>query len=195
MYRFRNQEISPTLQFPKARTVTLINCSRDGVDRILTPSIFPNIEEVHYLSAHPGQVDIYRRFSKPISWVFPNSHYIFYKCMIEAGMGRVENKLISSYIYSIDQNQNHTDLNIPHYGLTAGNSYRVRLHHYLRYQHYPLITEIDHDHYYGEPHPHDCRDTYDTLPFFLQNYIERTFFDNVLDECDKEEQVIKNKIL
>ena len=38
IYQLGNQKISPTLQFPRARTVTLINCSREGVNRILTPS-------------------------------------------------------------------------------------------------------------------------------------------------------------
>ena len=197
MYQFGNQPISSTLQFPNARTVTLINCSREGVERILTPSIFPNIEEVHYLSAHPGQVDIYQRFSKPISWIFPNSQYIFYKCMIEAGVGRVENRLISTYVHSVGlhHNQIHMDLNIPQYGLTISDTYRVRLHHYLRYQHYPLITELDHDHFYGEPHPLDPRDTNDIRPFFLQDYVDRMFFDAIMDECEKEEKAIKNKIL
>lgn len=193
MYQFGNQPISPTLQFPNARTVTLINCSREGVNRILTPSIFPNIEEVHYLSAHPGQVDIYQRFSKPISWIFPNSQYIFYKCMIEAGVGRVENRLISAYVHSVGlhYNQIHMDLSIPQYGLTIGDPYRVRLHHYLRYQHYPLITELDHDRFYGEPRPFDSHDMH---PFFLQDYVDRTFFDAIMNECEKEEITIKNKI-
>lgn len=196
IYQFGNQQISPTLQFPNARTVTLINCSREGVNRILTPSIFPNMREVHYLSAHPGQVDIYQRFSRPISWVFPNSDYIFYKCMIEAGLGRVENRLISTYIRSVDlhQNQISTDLNIPQYGLTNGGPYRARLHHYLRYQRYPLTSELEHDHLHGEPEPIDCDDTYDVRSSFLQDYTEHIFFNAILEDCDREEKIIKNKI-
>jgi hypothetical protein len=193
IYQLGNQPLSSTLQFPNARTVTLINCSREGVHRILTPSIFPNIGEVHYLSAHPGQVDIYQRFSRPISWIFPNSHYIFYKCMIEAGMGRVENRLISTYIHSVEQYHRrlHADLCIPQYGLTIGEPYRERLHHYLRYQHYPLHSELEHDHLHGEPQPFDCHNTYDIRPTFLQDYMDRTFFDAILDECEKEEKALK----
>ena len=196
IYQFGNQKISPTLQFPHARTVTLINCSREGVNRILTPSIFPNMREVHYLSAHPGQVDIYQRFSRPISWIFPNSDYIFYKCMIEAGWGRVENRLISTYIHSVDQDhkQIYMDLCIPQYGMTIGESYRVRLHHYLRYQHYPLTSDLEHDHFYGEPEPFDCHDVYDTRSPFLQDYTDSVFFNAMMNECEKEEIAIKNKI-
>ena len=189
IYQFGNQKISSTLQFPQARTVTLINCSRDGVNRILTPSIFPNMREIHYLSAHPGQVDIYQRFSRPITWIFPNSDYIFYKCMIEAGLGRVENRLISTYIQSVDQ-----DLCIPQYGMTIGEPYRARLHHYLQYQHYPFTSELDHDHLYGEPEPFDCHDVYDTRHPFLQDYTNSVFFNAIMDECEKEEIAIKNKI-
>jgi len=196
MYQVKNQQISPTLQFPHARIVTLINCSREGVNRILTPSIFPNMREVHYLSAHPGQIDIYQRFSKSISWVFPNSHYIFYKCMIEAGLGRVENRLISTYIHSVEQykNQLHADLYIPEYGMTAGKSYRKRLHHYLQYQHYPFTSELEHDHLHGEPEPFDCHDTYDAYPSLLQDYMDDMFFDAILKECEKEEKAIKNNM-
>ena len=197
IYQFGNQKISPTLQFPHARTVTLINCSREGVNRILTPSIFPNMCEVHYLSAHPGQVDIYQRFSRPISWIFPNSDYIFYKCMIEAGLGRVENRLISTYIDSIDQDQKkiYADLCLPGYGLTIGEPYRERLHHYLRYQHYPLTSDLEHDYIHGEPEPLDCHNLYDTRPTFLQDYTDSIFFNAIMEECEKEEIAMKNKIL
>jgi hypothetical protein len=195
IYQFGNQPLSPTLQFPNARTVTLINCSREGVNRILTPSIFPHIEEVHYLSAHPGQVDIYQRFTYPLSWVFPNSTYIFYKCMIEAGWGRVENRLISTYINSVDRDQKqiYAELCLPHYGMTIGEPYRTRLHHYLRYQHYPLTSELEHDHFHGEPQSFDCQD--DTRPPLLQDYTDSVFFNAIMEECEKEEKAIKNKIL
>jgi len=195
IYQFGNQKISPTLQFPHARTVTLINCSREGVHRILTPSIFPNMREVHYLSAHPGQVDVYQRFSRPISWIFPNSHYIFYKCMIEAGLGRVENRLISTYINSVDRDQKqiYAELCLPDYGMTMGEPYRVRLHHYLRYQHLPLTSQLDHDHIHGEPY--DCHNLYDTRPPFLQDYTDSIFFNAIMEECEKEEIAMKNKIL
>ena len=183
IYQFKNQTISPTLQFPNARTVTLINCSREGVNRILTPSIFPNIDEVHYLSAHPGQVDIYQRFPKLISWIFPNSEYIFYKCMIEAGLGYVDNRLISNYIYSVDQSG--ANLYIPQYGLTIGESYCKRLHHYLRYQHYPIQSEID---------QFDEELFYSATSPFLQEYVERAFYNIIMNNCKKEEKaLIKNK--
>ena len=194
IYQFGNQKISPTLQFPHARTVTLINCSREGVNRILTPSIFPNMREVHYLSAHPGQVNIYERFSRPISWIFPNSDYIFYKCMIEAGLGRVENRLISTYINSVDRDQKqiYAELCLPDYGFTVGEPYRLRLHHYLQYQHHPLTSELDHDHIHGEPS--DCHNLHDTRPIFLQDYTDSIFFNAIMEECKKEEIAIKNKI-
>ncbi len=191
IYQFRNRIISPTLQFPNARTATLINCSREGVNRILRPDIFPNLEEVHYLSAHPGQMDIYQRFSRPITWVFPNSNYIFYQCMIEAGLGHVDDQLISTYIQSASRNRFgiYADLILPQYGITTGEAYRSRLHHYLRYQHYPFTSEIDHDH--SEPYPYDC--IHDIRPSYLKDYTDHIFFNTIMEECKKEEKVIKNK--
>jgi hypothetical protein len=116
--------------------------------------------------------------------------------MIEAGWGRVENRLISTYIHSVDQDhkQIYTDLCIPQYGMTIGESYRVRLHHYLRYQHYPLTSDLEHDHFYGEPEPFDCHDVYDTRSPFLQDYTDSVFFNAMMNECEKEEIAIKNKI-
>ena len=115
--------------------------------------------------------------------------------MIEAGLGRVENRLISSYIHSVDQDQNqiYADLCLPHYGMTIGEPYRTRLHHYLRYQHYPLTSELEHDHLHGEPEPFDCQD--DTRLPFLQDYTDSIFFNAIMEECEKEEKAIKNKML
>lgn len=117
--------------------------------------------------------------------------------MIEAGWGRVENRLISTYINSAyrDQNQIYVELCLPHYGLTMGEPYRKRLYHYLRYQHCPLTSELEHDHLHGEPEPFDCHNLYDTRPPFLQDYTDSVFFNAMMEECEKEEKAIKNKIL
>ena len=189
MYQFRNQIISPTLQFPNARIVTLINCSRTGIDRILRPDIFPNLEEIHYLSAHPGKVDIYQRFSKPISWVFPNTEYNFYNYMMEAGLGRVNHQLISTYIRSVSRNRFgiYAELILPQYGITNSEVYRTRLHHYLLYQHHPFTSEINHN--LDEPYPYDC--THDIRPSYLKDYTDYIFFNGIMEECKKEEKAIK----
>jgi hypothetical protein len=115
--------------------------------------------------------------------------------MIEAGLGRVENRLIATYINSMDRDQKqiYAELCLPNYGFTLGEPYRMRLHHYLQYQHHPLTSEIDHDHIHGEPY--DCHNLHDTRPPFLQDYTDSIFFNGIMEECEKEEIAIKNKIL
>jgi hypothetical protein len=112
--------------------------------------------------------------------------------MIEAGWGRVENRLISTYINSVDRDQKqiYAELYLPHYGITMGEPYRMRLHHYLHYQRYPLTSELEHDYLHGEPEPFDCQD--DTRSPFLQDYTDSVFFNALMEECEKEEKAINH---
>ena len=133
LYQLCKKPVPPTLFFPKVKTVSLINCSSTGISNILRPSIFPNLDEVHYLSAHPGRFDLHIQFQKPISWVFPNLRYAFYQCMIEAGHGRVENQLISTYIQQFVKFPRRTEMMIylPGYDVIAGSEYARHLRQYL----------------------------------------------------------------
>ena len=130
MFRLGAHPVYPTLSFPHVRTVALIDCSPNGIRQILTHRRFPHLKTVHYLSAHPGRVDIYNRFSQRIDWVFPNQKHPFYGCMIEAGKGRVDPKLIRTYIYDVQGEE--VELNLPGYGVYSGRSYHTKLLRYLQ---------------------------------------------------------------
>lgn len=127
---------SASITFPKATTVSIIRCSPTVIPSLLTPERFPNLKTVHYLSGHPGKVDLYRRFMSPVNWVFPNQEHDFYTRMIEAGKGRVNPDLISSYVvrqtYLRDRpHRMEFDLHIPGLDIMGGIQYRTLLYRYL----------------------------------------------------------------
>ena len=119
---------SPSLYFPNVSTLALIRCSEEGVHTILKPTIFPNLKRIHYLSLHPGDPAIYKRFPKSVSWVFPTRPYHFYDCMVSAGLGKKDPTLISTYIASskLINEQMEFDLHIPEYGILDGEVYRAQ---------------------------------------------------------------------
>jgi len=205
LYRISSkQTYFPTLFFPQATTVTLIHCSRNAVERLLNPVIFPNLSTVHYLSANPGKVDLYNRFNKPVRWLFPNRDYAFYNCMIEAGHGRVENRLIRNYIYNMRHytNRIEVDLNLPGYGVCTGSDYHKQLRSYLEFFYMPSYrdqylpefsletTDVDPFDY----HPHfDCGDASNSLDYVLKEQMEKAFFKEIMKDCEKEDRNIIKK--
>jgi len=190
-YKIGAQPFHPRLSFPNATTATLIHCSRAGVDRLLSPSFFPNLRTVHYLSAHPGIVDVYRRFSKPINWLFPNRIYGFYNAMIEAGYGHVENQLIRSYVHQFDLNG--AQLNIPGYGLHDAAAYHKQLLHYL--QNLPVSSSkplLPDENEFDNPH-FECGGSQGSVHEYIQQRMESEFFQSLMDACEKEEKNLMNK--
>lgn len=139
MYKLGSHYIPNNVIFPKAETVTLINCNRNGILNILTPTIFPNLSKVNYLSADPGDFKIYERFSDNNKWVFPNKSYDFYDFMVKSGRGKKDNDLIKEYVASkkIVDGKNgfdisfHFELNIPGFGITDGEWWRSQFYEYL----------------------------------------------------------------
>jgi hypothetical protein len=205
LYQLCKKPVSPTLFFPKVKTVALIHCSSVGISNILRPSIFPNLSEVHYLSAHPGRFDLHTQFKSPVSWVFPNLRYAFYQCMIEAGHGRVENQLISTYIHEFVKFPRGAKMmiHLPGYDVVKGSDYSRYLQRYLyppKYHHQSYSTEISQ--YYSNqydsqprlfdnPYPYfDCGSTEHSFSTFFRQQLEREFMDCILEECEEE---IKNK--
>jgi hypothetical protein len=191
LYKIGSQPFTPQLSFPNATTATLIHCSREGVNRLLSPSFFPNLKTVHYLSAHPGQIDVYRRFSKPIHWLFPNRTYGFYNAMIEAGHGHVENRLIRSYVHHFDSNE--IQLNLPGYGLYDAGIYHKQLLRYL--QHLPVSSSeppLPDENEFDNPH-FECGGAQGSVHEYFQERMECDFFKSILDDCEKEEKNIMNK--
>lgn len=135
-----NIRIPSTLQFPNAKTATLINCSREGVFQILTPHAFPNLQTIQYISAHPGQFQIYKRFSDTVQWILPDKSYEFYETLVHLKKGHKDsalinrcllNKRILDGISPFDVTYEF-DLNLPDVGVVAGDVYKKAFDQYCK---------------------------------------------------------------
>lgn len=139
LYKLGTHYIPNNIIFPKADTLTLINCNRNGILNILTPTIFPNLSRVNYLSTDPGDFKIYERFDDKIKWAFPNKTYDFYDFMVKTGRGTKDLELIKTYVTNkriIDGKNGFDisfqfDLNIPGYGIIDGDWWRSQFYEYL----------------------------------------------------------------
>ena len=139
VYKLGSHYIPDTVIFPKAESLTLINCSRHGILNILKPTIFPNLEKVNYISTDPGDFKIYERFNDKIKWTFPNKPYEFYDFMVKSGRGTKDQQLIKKYVANkkiIDGKNGfdisfHFDLNIPGFGIIDGEWWRSQFYEYL----------------------------------------------------------------
>ena len=201
LYQIGNGKLAvpASLFFPMARTVTLIHCTPEGVSGILQPSIFPNLDQVHYLSAHPGSFDIHKRFRKPITWLFPNYQYDFYRCMIEAGFGKVENRLIRTYIHKFTEYSNgfQVDINLPGIGYTDGMWYKQQIQNYFSQKklHTCLVQTVPDEYSYlytpnpyvfDEPDPYfECGSPQDSIHAYVQQNMEADFFKHIMKDVKK----------
>jgi hypothetical protein len=177
-------KISPDLFFPRANIVTVIHCEPAMISALLQPAIFPRLDEIHYLSADPGSMEMHRRFSR-VKWLFPNVRHAFYRNMIEAGYGRVENRLIRTYVH--DFQNGAMQLNLPGYGMVYGDWYRQQLQKYLSQpipadsvpHEFSYLMNPDHPFEYGDPHV-DSGGTEHSLHAFLQQKREKEVMDYLL---------------
>ena len=164
LYKLGNHSIPKSVIFPKTHTLTLINCNHNGILNIFSPSIFPNLTNVNYLSADPGDFKIYERFNDKLKWVFPNKTYEFYDFMVKTGRGKKSQELIKNYVTNkkiIDGKNGFDisfefDLNIPEYGIVNGDWWRSQFYEYL--VHLQNIDKYSNCMYPGEvptlPHHH-----------------------------------------
>ncbi len=139
LYKLGNHYIPDNVRFPNAKTLTLINCNRGGILDIFTPTIFPNLTNVNYLSADPGDFKLYERYNDTLKWAFPNKTYEFYDFMVKTGRGKKDPELIKKYLTNkkiIDGKNGFDisfefDLNIPEYGIVNGEWWRSQFYEYL----------------------------------------------------------------
>ena len=127
-YKF-NGSYRITGLFPNVTILTLINCTQ--IQSILQPSVFPNLRKINYLSSAPIEPIQSKLETK---WVFPSGNHVFYRCMIEAGVGQVDHELVPTYIDSMKRAEDGlTDITlyIPDYGLINGENYEYYLTSYL----------------------------------------------------------------
>jgi len=196
LYRLCKKPVPPTLFFPKVKTVALIHCSGAGISNILRPSIFPNLGEVHYLSAHPGQFDLHTRFQPSVSWVFPNLRYAFYDCMVQAGQGRVENQLICTYIHQFIKFHRGVEMmiHLPGYDVVKGSEYTRHLRPYLYQSNLYQSYSNEISQYYARqynPHPrlfdsNNEGSAEHSFSYFFRQQLEKEFMDYILSECKEE---------
>jgi hypothetical protein len=149
LYKLGSYHIPKNVIFNNVDTLTLINCNKNGILNIFTPYIFPNLSTVNYISANPGDFQIYKRFNNTLNWVFPNKTYMFYDFMIKTQNGKKDNELINKYIKNkriIDGNNEFDisydcDLDIPSYGIVNGELWRTQFYEYL-VQQYNNINNV-----------------------------------------------------
>jgi len=157
IYKLGEHHIPSNIFFPKAHDITLINCSRIGVFNILTTYILPNLQRVNYLSAHPGNFDIYKRFhhnpkkDNYVQWVFPNKDYDFYTYILNKNIGMKDNQLINRYLKNkriIDGVNGFDvsfqfDIDLPEYGDVEGEWYRNQFYEYCVSKQNEIIQESE----------------------------------------------------
>lgn len=115
--------------FPHVQTLSLIHCTQ--ITSLLQSSVFPNLRTIHYLSAPPKELipDALR-----FKWVFPSLVHPFYSGMMEAGIGRIDETLITTYIDSMIPAEDglvDMSLHIPDYGIMDGDRYEYYMRHYF----------------------------------------------------------------
>ncbi len=157
IYKLGEHHIPSNIFFPNAKEATIINCTRTGVFNILTPFVFPNIKKINYLSAHPGNFEIYKRFNYDIKsdnyvkWVFPKKEYDFYDYIIKKNIGFKDNKLIDNYLKNkrvIDGINGfdisfYFDLELPGFELVDGEWYRNQFYEYYVRKQNEIISQND----------------------------------------------------
>lgn len=138
------------LIFPNTTTLTVINCSKFGVNNIFNPNIVPNLKRINYISTQPSDTTLYRRFPDSVEWVFPNKNLDFYNNMVSSGRGKKCNNLINEYVASkkiIDGTGNFDiefefDLKIPDFGYVNGDWWRSQFNSYLLNYSYNLKSDL-----------------------------------------------------
>ena len=188
LFKLGKMKVSPTLLFPRANIVTVIHCGPAMISAVLQPAIFPRLDEIHYLSADPGSMEMHRRFSR-VKWVFPNVRHAFYRSMIEAGYGRVENRLIRTYVHDF-QNGN-MQLNLPGYGMVYGDWYQKQVQNYLGQPSPGDTVPHEFSHFMDPGHPFEYGD-----PHVDSGGAEHSLHAHVEQKKEKEvmEYLLKNKV-
>jgi len=196
IYQLRQERICPSIYFPNVDTLALIRCNPDGISNIIKSSIFPNLKTIHYLSLHPGDYQIQKRFSNSrISWVFPAKPYTFYDNMVYGGLGKKDNTLITQYIDSkstVDLSTCNTSfyLKLPEYNkknnaIVHDKQYRAYMMNYLldprgSYNDISVLSTI-----YDSFHPE----------FYLyKENIDNDFFNCIIDDLNHPDATLSHSL-
>jgi len=117
---------------------------------------------------------------------------------MEAGHGRVENRLFRTYIHYVTKN--HIDLNISGMGFTDGDWYRDQFTLYLKHQslhNCPQSDELpfEFSHLYSpDPNPFDSNPYFEcglqngSVQEFLDTQMEQEFYEQLRIDSENEEK-------
>lgn len=141
-YRLGSYPLPMGFHFPHVTSLTLIQCAPTAISQLLHPSYFPSLQQIQYLSGHPGDVLIHRRFplalSPQVVWKFPTLSHPFYDAMVEAGWGRRDDWLVMNHIVrhkQMEGGKRWFDLYLPGKGVLCGKWYHAQQMAYLRRGH------------------------------------------------------------
>lgn len=153
-YRLGSYPLPMGFHFSHVTSLTLIHCSPTAISQLLHPSYFPSLQQIQYLSGHPGDVLIHRRFpmtaSPRVIWQFPTLSHPFYDAMTEAGWGRRDDWLVMNHVVCQKQmgGAKWFDLYLPGKGNLCGKWYYAQQMAYLRRGHclalgvpYPVVQQ------------------------------------------------------
>lgn len=181
-YHLRSICFPSNLCFPFAETVTLIRCHPFIIKELMKPHIFPNIKNIHYLSAHPGDIDITKRFNTSVQWIFPNLKYPFYKNTFLAGKGKTDDYLIYNYISNKKlSSSSEFYLYIPGYSVMDGALYHSLVHQYLSTyspHHFNLDSYIKFQKFIS----YQSQPIYNAHDHYFKKNISSSFYNTILEE-------------
>ncbi len=140
LYKFPNIHVPSNISFPATKTLTLINCHRAGVYNIFTPFAFPNLECVQYMSGHPGDYNIDRRFGDYLQWVVPHMRYSYYEYLRVKKGATTDATLIRTFIRNKRYKDGagdfdvryDMDLDVPDWGEVDGDWWSEQWVSYIR---------------------------------------------------------------
>jgi len=152
-YRLGSYPLPMGFHFPHVTSLSVVQCTPTAISQLLHPSYFPSLQQIQYLSGHPGDVLIHRRFllGKPphIVWKFPTLSHPFYDAMTEAGWGRRDDWLVVNHVVrpkQMGEGKTWFDLYLPGKGVVCGKWYYTQQMAYLRRGHckalrvpYPVV--------------------------------------------------------
>ena len=189
VYQYSTTTLPATLFFPYVTKLSLIDCSGPGISQLLYPHRFPKLEQIHYLSGHPGTYSIHERFPPSVKWVFPNRDYSFYNCMLEAGHGSKSNTIITEHIYgkTVKNHVTSFDIHVPGYGRREGPMYKEHMDNYFNH---PAVLYTLSEHELLPIHEKEPRHYLD----YLKNHEHSTFhrYERLCLEQDVMNHILKD---
>lgn len=193
LYQLKSQFIRNNIIFPNVTKLSLVHCHSVGVKRILDSKIFPQLKEIYYLSAHPGECDIYCKLSPQLKWIFPNYSFGFYDSMMEAGRGVKSDLLIPNHItnYKITNHLMYFDLYLPNYCIADGYWYLSMQNMYLKEKYANEFGKNMVSLEYSKSLYQPDSTPYNSFDHYYNKNINELFMKTIMNDYQSEMEIIK----